>query len=143
MAKTEKQIQSDVILLLEGSSLKQSLSGGVYRGTPNSSYRPRNSQLEDLIVIFTEGIPDEVESGTVTLNIYVPDIDPYNNGVLVEDGKRTAELEALADDWVKSLTCDKSNYRFRLRQTIYTERDEAVHQHFVVVKLAYQYYGGQ
>lgn len=143
MAKTEKQVQSDIIALLQGSTLVQSLSGCVYRGTPSSSYRPRSSQKEDLIVIFTEGAPDEVETGTVTLNIYVPDIDPYDNGVLVEDGSRTAEIEQLADAWVSSLTCNRSNYRFRLRQTIYAERDAEIKQHFVVVKLAYQYYGEQ
>ena len=143
MAKTEKQVQSDIIALLQGSTLVQSLSGCVYRGTPSSSYRPRSSQKEDLIVIFTEGAPDEVETGTVTLNIYVPDIDPYDNGVLVEDGSRTAEIEQLADAWVSSLTCNRSNYRFKLRQSIYAERDAAINQHFVVVKLAYQYYGEQ
>lgn len=74
------------------------------------------------------------------MNIFVPDIDPYNNGVLVEDGKRTEEVERLAQEWVDSLTADKSCYRFKLQQTIYTEEEPETNQHFVVVKLKYQYY---
>lgn len=140
MAKTAKQIQGDIIALLNGSDLVKQLSGSVYRGTPESSYRPRDSKLEDLIVIFTEGTPEEIEYGTVTLNIYVPDIDPFNDGVLVEDGQRTEELEHAADEWANSLTCDRSCYKFKLRQTIYTQYNPDLHQHFVVVKLGYEFY---
>lgn len=140
MAKTAKQIQGDIIALLSGSDLVKQLSGSVYRGTPECSYRPRDSKLEDLIVIFTEGTPEQIEYGTVTLNIYVPDIDPYNDGVLVEDGQRTEELERAADNWVNSLTCDRSCYKFKLRQTIHTQYNSDLHQHFVVVKLGYEFY---
>lgn len=140
MAKTAKQIQGDIIALLNGSDLVKQLSGSVYRGTPESSYRPRDSKLEDLIVIFTEGTPEEIEYGTVTLNIYVPDIDPFNDGVLVEDGQRTEELEHAADEWANSLTCDRSCYKFKLRQTIHTQYNPDLRQHFVVVKLGYEFY---
>lgn len=139
--KTAKQVQSDIISLLEGSQLVASLSGKVYRGTADDSYRPRDSRQEDLIVIFTTGLPDEVETGVVTLQIYVPDIDPYEDGVMVEDGQRTAELEAAAAKWVESLTCDRSCYRFQLQQTIHTQANHDIQQHFVVVKLGYYHYG--
>lgn len=91
-------------------------------------------------MIFTTGTPDEIQEGVVTVNIYVPDIDPYDNGVTVEDSERTEELEQLADEWVNSLTADKSCYKFRLMQTIYTEDEAAINQHFVVIKLQYRYY---
>lgn len=139
MAKTGKQIQGDVYRFLKNSTICSMISGEVYR----KGVRPRDSRLEDAVVIFTTGIPTQIETGVVTINIYVPDIDPYNNGVLVEDGERTAELELCADEWVNSLTADKSCYRFRLMQTIYTEEEASIHQHFVVVKLAYEYYGGE
>lgn len=140
---TAKQVQSDIIALLEGSELAAGVTGRIYRGTPDGSYRPRDSRLEDLIVIFTSGEADEIETGTVTLNIYVPDIDIYGDGVLGEDGARTAEVEEMAAAWVESLTAGRSNYKFRLSQTIYTQREEDLRQHFVVVKLAYRHYGGQ
>lgn len=136
MAKTGKQIQGDIYRMLKVSTLATAISGEVYR----NGLRPRDSQKEDAIVIFTTGTPDEIQEGVVTVNIYVPDIDPYDNGVTVEDSERTEELEQLADEWVNSLTADKSCYKFRLMQTIYTEDEAAINQHFVVIKLQYRYY---
>ena len=131
MAKTAKQVQTDIIALLRGSELAAEISGEVYR----NGLRPRDSRLEDAVVIFTTGLPDEIETGVVTVNIYVPDIDPYENGVLVEDGERTEKLEILAQGWVDSLLGSGTNYVFELRQTIYTEAEPDIKQHFVVVKL--------
>lgn len=136
MAKTAKQVQTDIIALLRGSELAAEISGEVYR----NGLRPRDSRLEDAVVIFTTGLPDEIETGVVTVNIYVPDIDPYENGVLVEDGERTEKLEILAQDWVDSLLGSGTNYVFELRQTIYTEAEPDIKQHFVVVKLGYRLY---
>lgn len=136
MAKTAKQVQTDIIALLRGSELAAEISGEVYR----NGLRPRDSRLEDAVVIFTTGLPDEIETGVVTVNIYVPDIDPYENGVLVEDGERTEKLEILVQDWVDSLLGSGTNYVFELRQTIYTEAEPDIKQHFVVVKLGYRLY---
>ena len=137
MAKTGKQIQGDIYQLLKDSTLYTLISGEVYR----NGYRPRDSRLEDAVVSFTAGFPTEIQEGVVTVNIYVPDIDPYKNGVLVEDGERTEELELLAQAWVESLTAEVSCYKFELQQTIYTEEEPDIAQHFVVVKLCYRYYG--
>ena len=146
MAKTGKQIQSDVLALLKSSTLPSIISGKVYR----KGCRPRDSKAEDAIVIFTTGLPGQIQTGVVTINIYCPDIDPYENGVLVEDGQRCETLEKAADlsiilhplpslDWVDSLPAAVSNYKFKLQQTIYTEEEPEIHQHFVVVKLQYEY----
>lgn len=136
MAKTGKQVQGDIYQLLKGSTICSMISGDVYR----NGYRPRNSSLEDAVVIFTAGLPDQIQTGVVTVNIYVPDIDPYDNGVFVEDGQRTEELERLAAEWVDSLTAAVSCYAFKLQQTIYTEEEAEINQHFIVVKLGYKYF---
>lgn len=137
MAKTSKQVQGDIFRLLRDSTLYTMISGEVYR----NGQRPRDSKQEDAEVIFTTGTPTEIQTGVVTVNIYVPDIDAYDNGVLTEDGQRCEEVEALAQAWVDSLTAEVSCYRFGLQQTIYTEADHEINQHFVVIKLYYQYYG--
>lgn len=136
MAKTGKQVQGDIYQLLKGSTICSMISGDVYR----NGYRPRNSSLEDAVVTFTAGLPDQIQTGVVTVNIYVPDIDPYDNGVFIEDGQRTEELERLAAEWVDSLTAAVSCYAFKLQQTIYTEEEAEINQHFVVVKLGYKYF---
>lgn len=137
MAKTGKQVQGDIYQLLKDSVLYTQISGEVYR----QGCRPRDSRKEDAVVIFTAGIPDQIQTGVVTVNIFVPDIDPYGNGVPVEDCKRTAELELLAQRWADSLTAEVSCYLFRLQQTICTEAEPSINQHFVVVKLIYEYFG--
>jgi hypothetical protein len=138
MAKTAKQIQTDVYTLLRNSTLARALSGEVYR----KGYRPRDSRLEDAVVTFTTGLPDQVQTGVVTINIFVADITPYGNGVYVEDGERTSQVEALAQSWVASLKASISGYRFKLQQTIYTEAEPEINQHFVVIKLVFSYFGG-
>ena len=136
---TSKRVQGDIYRLLKRSSLVVSLSGQVYR----QGMRPRDSRQEDAVVIFTTGLPDQVQSGVVTVNIFVPDVEGVGTGVLEEDGKRCEEIEAVAAAWVKTLTADKSCYRFSLQQTIYTEAEPETNQHFVVVKLKYRFFDGE
>lgn len=132
--KTAKDIQTDVIKLLkEVGELSKSVNGGIYR----NGYRPRDSRNEDIIVAFTAGTTGEIEEGVITINIYVPDIDPYNNGVFVEDGARCDEIEQIASEWVEALK-GVSPYLLRLQQTIYTEPEEEINQHFIVLKLTYK-----
>ncbi len=138
MAKTSKQIQGDIYRLLRGSTLYKQITGEVYR----AGMRPRDSRKEDAVVIFTAGLADQVQTGVVTVHIYVPDKDPYGNGVWVEDGQRLEEVERLAQQWVDSLTTDVSCYYFKLQQTICTEEAEDINQHYVVVRLKYKYFSG-
>ena len=132
MTKTATQIVGDVIKLLEGSSLARSITGKVYR----TGYRPVGSVKEDLIVHFTTGTPDQMQQGVVTINIYVANIP--RGKIYVEDGRRSGEIEILAQSWVSSLNKGGSPYYFTLQQTIRTEVEQEINQHFVVVKLRYK-----
>jgi hypothetical protein len=138
MSKTGKQVQSDIIALLKNSVLAEAINGQIYRATPEDSYRPRDSKAEDILVIFTTGLPDQVETGVVAINIFFPDEEDTDNGVMHEDGRRGEELEIKAAEWVESLTAAKSDYMFKLQQTIYTEAEPDIDQHFVVIKLNYR-----
>jgi hypothetical protein len=138
MMKTAKQIQGDIIALLRESELAKAVNGEIYRASPDSSYRPRGSRKEDILVIFTTGLPDQIQTGIVTLNIYVPDVENPDNGVLMEDGRRCEEMEIAACNWVESLTTEKSGYRLTLQQTVCTEAEPEINQHFTVIKLKYE-----
>lgn len=139
MARTSRQIQGDIYQLLVDSTLSAMISGGVYR----AGMRPRDSRLEDAEVRFTTGLAGQVQTGVVTVNIWVPDIDPWGNGVLVEDSERTEQLEAAAQEWFEAVKASETDYNFRLQQTIYTEEEPYIHQHFVVVRLAYELFDGE
>lgn len=135
--KTGKEIQSDIIALLKDSSLAAQVSGDVYR----NGYRPRNSGLEDIVVTFVTGLVGEIQEGVVSVNVFVKDIEMNaGNGVLVENGARTAELERLAQDWVDSLTAGVSGYKFTLSNSIHTSIDSIAGEHFVAIRLGYRLY---
>lgn len=131
---TGQQIEDSIYGLLKSGSLPLIINGGVYKfGT-----RPKDSSKEDAVVKFVTGLPGQIHTGVVVVNLYVPDFAPYGDGTLIKDITRCAELEVLADEWVKSLTADKSNFRFWSDQTIYTEEAPEISQHFVNVKLKYE-----
>jgi hypothetical protein len=136
MTKTAKDIQTDIIALLGNSALSSAISGSIYR----KGYRPRGSQEEDIEVVFMAGRTNQIQIGTVLVQIYVPDVDPYDNGVMVEDGARTAALERLAQTWIESVSPSATNYKLQLNGTIKTDYDEDIKQHFVVVMIDYEYF---
>lgn len=143
--KTGKEIESDILALMRtsyivtgegsGNARIPGISGGVYRGT----MRPRDSQSEDMTVIFTTANAEQFQAGVVTLNIYVPDLLNRANGVTAEDGARCEQLERLAQDSVDWLKADKSNYLFSLERAIHTNRDPEISQSFVVVPLRFRH----
>lgn len=140
MAKlTSKKVEGDFRRFLIDSDLAKGLSGQVYR----NGMRPRDSRKEDAVVIFTSGLPDEIQTGVITINIYVPDLDGNGTGVFEQDGQRLEEIERAAQDWVESLTANRSCYRISLRQSIHTMEEPEINQHFVVVKLGYSYFDGE
>ena len=136
--KTGKNVQSDIIAMLKHSAIADAISGNIYR----SGMRPRNSSAEDAVVTFVAGTPDQIQTGVVMVHIYVPDIDPFGDGCLVEDGQRTEALEDIANEWANNLCEYRSNYLFRLSETVKTIEFEELHQHAVLVTLKYRYYGG-
>lgn len=135
-AKTGQEIVSDMMFLLQGTELADEISGGLYReGT-----RPRGSEKEDCVVIFTEANASQFQSGVVTLNIYVPDLQASGStGVCLPDTARCEEIEGVA---ARSVRCIRNvgDYRITLRSAISTARDEDIHQSFVVVRLQVRHY---
>jgi hypothetical protein len=131
--KTGKQIQGDIVALLKDSVLANTVNGKIY----GFEHRPRDSKAEDIIVVFTTGFSEQIQTGVITLNIYVPDVENPDNGILTENERRCEDLEIAAGSWVESLI-SVPYYQFSLQQTIYTEAEPEINQHFVVVKLKYQ-----
>ena len=132
MTKTAKQIVGDAIKLLKGSKLARSITGGIYR----TGCRPKGSIVEDLIVIYTTGTPSQIQRGIITLNIYVADIQ-YGD-IYMENGRRCEEIEIMANEWVEAVIESSVDYLFELQQTIYTECESDINQHFIVIKLKYK-----
>lgn len=131
--RTAKEIQGDFLRLVEASPMADIINGGVYR----HGMRPRDSKLEDITVSFVSGMASQMQTGIIALCIFVPDIDPYGNGVYVEDGARTEVLERAAQDWIDSNPASGMDYALRLQDTITTVEEPDTKQHFVSVMLHY------
>ena len=81
MKKTEIQIERDFYQLIKNSRLGAEIRGTVYR----SEMRPADATCEDLIVKFLAGTDEQIQRGTVILNLYVPDIN-------FKDGRKVADI---------------------------------------------------
>jgi hypothetical protein len=135
MTKTSQQVVNDFYFMVKGSPLASLINGKVYK----YKTRPRDSKKEDAVIRFVTGRDAQVQSGTVVVNIFVPDVDHEDNGVLAPDITRCTEIEIVANTWVKSLTVDKTGeYKISFSQTISTEEEPEIDQHFVSVRLRFR-----
>ena len=131
MRKTGSEIENDVFSILKGSSLVAGIRGTIFR----EGMRPNGAKTEDAIVSFMAGLDDQIQTGVVNVNIYVPDIS-NGSGVLLKNGSRCQELEILANGIIQSLI--PGAYRFRLGATIQTYKAEGIDQHFVNCKIKFE-----
>ena len=134
MAKTAKEIVGDIMDLIKTDPIAKLVDGRVYR----QGFRPRDSKLEDIVVIHTAGVPGRIGRGVVTIHVYVPDME--FKGVMVENGSRCDIIERALQTFAESLTADKSCYKFRLQATVTTEEAPDIQQHFAVAMLSYDYF---
>jgi len=134
MQKTEIEIQTDVYKLLQNSSLKSAVNGKVYQ----NGLRPRDSKAEDMVVIFTTGLSGQVQTGVITIHVFVPQISNVSNGVLQPNLIRVNTLEKEAQAFVDSLTASMSDYKFMQWKTIASIQDDELKQTIIVIQLKFK-----
>ena len=135
MTKTASEMAEVLYAYLKADALASTISGGVY----HAGLRPRDSKVEDITVAYSAGTTGEVQTSIFYINIYVPDVDPWGNGVLVEDKARTALLERMAGNFADWLGC-RDGYLFRLYGQIHTSPVNNEGQHSVVLPLQIDYW---
>ncbi|MCC8154806.1 MAG: hypothetical protein LIP01_11775 [Tannerellaceae bacterium] len=132
MIKTEKQIEEDVYQLVKKSPLAKKVSGNVYR----KGMRPKNSEKEDIVVKFLTGLDDQIQTGIVVINIYIPDISVQGYEDPVENIARVAVLQMLVIKMVGSFK--SSEYLFEMDTTPQSIPSEDIGEHFIYIRLRYQ-----
>lgn len=130
MIKTETQIERDFYSFVKNSDLGKAIRGTVYR----SEMRPTDATTEDLIVKFLAGLDEQVQTGVVIFNLYVPDI-PYTDGRMVPDRKRIGELQELILSFVE--TAGGTEYWLSTDATPTTMRNEDIEQHFIYARIKF------
>lgn len=130
--KTEKRIERDFYEFVTKSGLANAISGKVYR----KGMRPPESDKEDIVVKFLSGLDEQVQSGIVVLNIYVPDISIRSRGAKVENIKRIDELEELAVSFIEEN--DSNEYDLEKDGTPKSLEAESIEQHFISVRIKFK-----
>ena len=133
MKKSGLEVERDVFALVNASPIKSAIKGSLYR----NGMRPINSITEDAVVSFMTGLDGQFQTGVVTINIYVPDID-NGQGAKVKDLNRCLYMETIGNTLVQSLKA--SDYRFSLASMVSTFQieEEGVSQHMVNIKLKFE-----
>lgn len=131
MAKTEIQIERDFYLIVKESSLGKNIHGEVYR----RGQRPDNAKTEDIVVKYLGGIDEQVQTGTVVLNVYVPYI-AYQDGRRGENLNRIGELQELGNALVAE--CEDTDYYIATETTPQTYQMDEIEQSIIAIRLKFQ-----
>lgn len=132
MIKGKAQIEQDVYDAL-GTFFKGKISGELYP----SDTRPRDSELEDAVIIASSPSPDQFQQGRVRILIYVRDID-NGSGRPVKDAERLQELEQLGEPIMELLNDTLLEYAFTFLTAPDTGHDPATPEHFVNIHLQFK-----
>ena len=131
MSKVGGEIEYDIMRLVRASALRDAVNGDIYL----QGARPIGSNKEDIVISFMDGLDAQIQTGIVTINIYVPDID-NGTGVLVKNTSRCRELERIAYNSVKQFK--SYGYYFSLGWLITSFPEPDIHQHFVNVRIRFK-----
>lgn len=132
MIKTEQQIERDFYSFIKNSPLGKAVKeakGDVYR----DGMRPANSTAEDLVVKFLSGIDEQVQTGVVIINLYVPDIS--SGGQKVKNFARIAELEELILSFVNDNA--DTEYWMQTDGTPISMLNEDIDQHLIYARIKF------
>lgn len=131
MIKTEQQIERDFYSFIKNSPLGEAIKGGIYR----DEMRPANATTEDLVIKFLSGIDEQVQTGVVIINLYVPDIACSKGGRKIKDAARIAELEELILSFVNDNA--DTEYWMQTDGTPISMFNEEIKQHLIYSRIKF------
>lgn len=131
MIKTEQQIERDFYSFIKESSLGKAIKGSIYR----PDMRPADAKTEDLVVKFYTGIDEQIQSGTVIIDIYIPDVK-NTDGRMVRNFGRIGVLQDEILSFVNNN--DDTEYLMETETTPYSVEVEGIDQHCVKARIKFQ-----
>lgn len=132
MTKTAIEIERDFFNFAKASALGAALQGSVYY----AEMRPANAKTEDMVVKLLAGSDEQIQSGIVIFNIYVPDIAHGNNGRKVENRPRVAQLMTLVNDFIAN--GGSVEYLLKADATPKSSQAEGIEQHIITARIHFQ-----
>ena len=138
MTQTNEDIEQFVYDALAPLFSKENGAGIITGDLYPEDSRPLDSRLEDAVIAVGEGSPDQIQTGSVRVNVYVPDID-CGFGRKVKD-KGRCQLIASYDKAVLMLLKEASNqYSWKLAHNTRTFAEPDIEQHFVNITLKFKF----
>lgn len=128
MIKSELQIEQDIYNLLK-DELKSMISGNVYK----NGMRPIDAQTEDAVIAVSDASADQIQSGHVQINVYVPNIGD------MPDKARMTELSEQHEnlcELMNALTTDE--YTFYPSRAARPYEVPELRQHFVNFEIEFE-----
>ncbi len=129
--KTEIEVERDFYSFIKNGSLGNTIKGSVYR----PDMRPANAKTEDLIVKFLAGLDEQIQTGVVILNIYVPDAK-NTDGRMVRDAARIGVLQAAIRDFVDKN--DETEYWMESDGTPTSIKNEEIGQWCITARIHFK-----
>ena len=129
--KTEIEVERDFYSFIRNGSLGNAIRGEVYR----PDMRPSNAKTEDLIVKFLAGLDEQIQTGVVILNIYVPDTK-NSDGRMVRDAARIGELEGVIRSFIEGN--DETEYWMESDGTPTSIKNEEIGQWCITARIHFR-----
>lgn len=133
--KTGAEFEQHIYRLINNSPIRGLITGKVYLG----GLRPVNSKLEDAVISYQTGLSDQIQTGNVNVNIFVPNIvyvDDNGSKLNIKNFQRCSLIERACQDFISSQIANE--YQLGLATTIQTFEHEA-EQHFINMRIRYRY----
>lgn len=128
--KSEQQIERDFYSFLKDSDLGKAIKGSIYR----ADMRPADAKTEDLVVKFLAGLDEQIQTGVVILNLYVPDIK-NTDGRMVKNMSRIGVLEDLITSFVEEN--EEAEYWMEKDGTPTSMKNEDIEQTFIYARIKF------
>lgn len=128
MIKSDIEIKDDIYKFIKGSVLEKTVTGKLKK-----TRRPKDSNLEDIVISILDNGTGQMQEAFVNVNIYVP--DDMRNGQAEEKTIRLRELCAIAYNLLE--VGRGESYRFTLDKQRVMEVN-GKNEHFINNKLLYR-----
>ncbi len=134
MIHNNSEIEQFIYDVLEAFLGADTIGGDLYM----EDCRPLDSTEEDAVILVSPyTTAEQIQTGRVRINFYVPDIDA-GVGRLLPDKERLAEIASLQNAIVDSLNEQSSDYLFSLARASHTGAEEGINQHYVNVTIDFK-----
>lgn len=130
--KPSQEIERDFFTFIKESELGEAIGGSVYR----SAMRPYNAKTEDIVVKFLAGEDEQIQTGIVIVNVYVPNIYYRTAGQAVPNHARLLELQDLVNQFFEDFA--STEYWIYPDTTPIVLEDDDIAQHHIYVRIRFK-----